>query len=387
MIRPGETLGVLGGGQLGRMFTAEARRMGYHVIVVDPAPDAPAGQLADRQIVRPWTDTEAITELAESCRAVTTEFENVPADVLRALAAHLPVRPRAEAVAPTQNRIDEKTFLRAAGIATVDWAPGRTAEEVSDGWDRLGGQPVVIKTARLGYDGKGQAVVASRDELAAAWRTFGGAACILEHRAALERELSVMVARGTDGATVTWPAGENVHRNGILHTTLVPALVTADIAQEARRIARAIVTALDYVGVMGVEFFLTTDGALLVNELAPRPHNSGHWTLDASATSQFEQQVRALAELPLGDTALLSPIAMVNLLGDLWATGNPPWERALAVPGVRLHLYGKKEPRPGRKMGHLTAVADDAETALARAVEGWEAVGGRWQRDDGEATG
>ncbi len=378
MIRPGETLGVLGGGQLGRMFTAEARRMGYHVIVVDPAPDAPAGQIADRQIVRAWTDMEAITELAESCRAVTTEFENVPADVLRALAAHVPVRPRAEAVAPTQDRIDEKTFLNAAGAATVHWAPARTAEEASDAWDQLGGATAVLKTARMGYDGKGQAVVESRAQLADAWQAFGGRPCILEHRVALDRELSVMVARGTDGATATWPAGENVHRHGILHSTVVPAMVTDDIVQEARRIARTIVTALDYVGVMGVEFFLTRGGELLVNELAPRPHNSGHWTLDASATSQFEQQVRTLAELPLGETSLLSPIAMVNLLGDLWADGvAPPWERALAVPGVRLHLYGKKEPRPGRKMGHLTAVAADAETALARALEAWEAVGGR----------
>ncbi len=341
MIRPGETLGVLGGGQLGRMFTAEARRMGYHVIVVDPASDAPAGQLADRQIVRSWTDMEAITELAQSCRAVTTEFENVPADVLRALAAHVPVRPRAEAVAPTQDRIVEKTFLNAAGVATVNWAPARTAEEASDAWDQLGATAAVLKTARMGYDGKGQAVVESRAQLAEAWRGFGGRACLLEHRAALERELSVMVARGTDGATVTWPAGENVHRHGILHTTVVPAMVTDDIVQEARRIARAIVTALDYVGVMGVEFFFTRDGLLLVNELAPRPHNSGHWTLDASATSQFEQQVRTLAELPLGDTAQLSPIAMVNLLGELWGDGEPRWERALAVPGVRLHSTGR----------------------------------------------
>jgi 5-(carboxyamino)imidazole ribonucleotide synthase len=359
------------------MFTAEARRMGYRVIVVDPLADAPAGQLADRQIVRPWTDVEAITELAENCRAVTTEFENVPADVLRALAAHLPVRPRAEAVAPTQDRIDEKSFLNAAGIVTVPWAAARTADEASDGWDRLGGHVAILKTARMGYDGKGQAVVERREQLADAWRAFGARSCILERRVTLARELSVMVARGTDGSTVTWPVGENVHRHGILHTTTVPAMVTDTIVGEARRIARQIVTALDYVGVMGVEFFLTVDGALLVNELAPRPHNSGHWTLDASATSQFEQQVRTLAELPLGDTRLLEPVAMVNLLGELWSNGPPPWDRALAIPGVRLHLYGKKEPRSGRKMGHLTAVADDAPTALAHVLGAWEALGGR----------
>ncbi len=377
MIPPGATLGVLGGGQLGRMFTAEARRMGYHVVVVDPAPDAPAGQLADRQIVRRWTDIEALTELAESCAAVTTEFENVPADVLRALAAHLPVRPSADAVEPTQNRLAEKRHLNDAGIATTAWAPVESEADIPAAWRAIGGSGGVLKTARLGYDGKGQRVVADPAAADAAWRELGGVSCILERRVDLERELSVMVARGSDGATATWPAGENVHRHGILHTTVVPAMVTDDTVASARRVARQVVTALDYVGVMGVEFFLARGGELLVNELAPRPHNSGHWTLDASATSQFEQQVRTLAELPLGDTTLLAPVAMVNLLGDLWHGGEPRWERALAVPGVRLHLYGKAEPRPGRKMGHLTAVASDAETALARALEAWEAVGGR----------
>ncbi|HEX3928824.1 MAG TPA: 5-(carboxyamino)imidazole ribonucleotide synthase [Gemmatimonadales bacterium] len=368
-------LGVLGGGQLGRMFTAEARRMGYRVAVVDPDPDAPAAQIANRHIARHWTDVEALTELAESCAAVTTEFENVPADVLRALAAHVPVRPAADAVAATQDRLDEKAFLNGIGIATAEWAPIRGEEHLASAWPAIGGVAGLLKTARMGYDGKGQAMVTSADRLATAYERLGGVPCILERRVALEREISVMVARGADGCVVTWPVGENVHKDGILHTTVVPAMVSPAIAEEARRLAERIVTALDYVGVMGVECFVADGGKLLINELAPRPHNSGHWTLDASATSQFEQQVRILAELPLGDTRAITPVAMVNILGDLWSRGEPDWPRALAIPGVRLHLYGKREPRPGRKMGHLTAVADDPLTALELALEAWSALG------------
>ena len=371
MILPGATLGVLGGGQLGRMFTAEARRMGYRVLVLDPDPDAPAGQLADFHIARPWTDVDALTEMAEKCAAVTIEFENVPADVLRALVAYLPVRPRADAVATTQDRRDEKAFLRRLGVATADWAAIRDAADLAPAWHAIGGVAGILKTARMGYDGKGQVVVESADHLALAWGRLGEVPCILERRVALELEVSVMVARGADGATITWPVAENVHRNGILHTTVVPARVADTIAAEARDIAERIATALDYVGVMGVECFVADGGHILVNELAPRPHNSGHWTLDACTTSQFEQQVRCLAGLPLGDTRALSPVAMVNLLGDLWIDGEPRWERAMAVPGVRLHLYGKREPRPGRKMGHLTAVAGEPELALARALEAW----------------
>jgi 5-(carboxyamino)imidazole ribonucleotide synthase len=376
VILPGATLGVLGGGQLGRMFTAEARRMGYRVLVLDPDPDAPAGQLADFHLARPWTDVEALGEMAEKCAAVTTEFENVPADILRALAAHLPVHPRADAVATTQDRLDEKSFLRSQGIATAAWATIHSTGDLAPAWLAIGARAGILKTARMGYDGKGQEVVESLDHVALAWGRLGEVSCILEHRVALDREVSVMVARGADGATVTWPVAENVHRNGILHTTVVPASLPDAIAAEARDIAERIVAALDYVGVMGVEFFVVDDGRVLVNELAPRPHNSGHWTLDACATSQFEQQVRCLAGLPLGETDALSPIAMVNLLGDLWANGEPRWDRAMAVPGVRLHLYGKREPRPGRKMGHLTAVAPDPETALARALDAWGALTG-----------
>lgn len=376
MILPGATLGVLGGGQLGRMFTAEALRMGYRVLVVDPDPDAPAAQLAQYHVARSWTDPEAIAEVADRCAAVTIEFENVPADVLRALVAHLPVHPRADAVATTQDRIIEKSFLRNLGIATAAWAPIDDVPEIGEAWSAIGGGPAIVKTSRLGYDGKGQQVVESPAALLAAWNAFGGVRCILERRVELEREISVMVARGADGAIVTWPVAENVHRNGILHSTIVPALVPDAIAAEARDIAEWIVAALDYVGVMGVECFVADGGRVLVNELAPRPHNSGHWTLDACATSQFEQQVRCLAGLPLGDTTALSPVAMVNLLGDLWANGEPRWDRVMAVPGVRLHLYGKEHPRPGRKMGHLTAVGETGAIALERALTAWTAISG-----------
>jgi 5-(carboxyamino)imidazole ribonucleotide synthase len=374
VILPGQTLGVLGGGQLGRMFTAEARRMGYRVVILDPDPDAPAAQIANRHIARPWTDAEALEELAHGCQAVTTEFENVPSDVLRALAAYVPVRPRADAVGPTQDRLDEKGFLNRAGIATAEWAAVRQPEDLESAWHAIGSVAGLLKTARLGYDGKGQAMVTSLAQLAMAHDRLGNVPCILERRVPLERELSVIVARGADGQTVTWPVGENVHREGILHTTVVPAIVDSAIATEARRLAERIVTALDYVGVMGVEFFVAEGGRVLVNEVAPRPHNSGHWTLDASATSQFEQQVRTLSGLPLGDTRLLSAVAMVNLLGDLWDAGAPRWDRALAIPGIRLHLYGKRDARPGRKMGHLTALAATPAEALSLALDAFAAL-------------
>jgi len=356
------------------MFTAEARRMGYRVVVVEPTADAPAAQWADRHIIRPWTDAEALDEVATSCDAVTTEFENVPADVLRALAAHLPVRPSGDAVAVTQDRVIEKAFLTGAGIATAAWAPMVGAADGDAAWNAIGGGPAILKTTRMGYDGKGQARLRHRADLDAAFTSLGGAPCILERQVDLAKEISVLVARDQDGACVTWPVGENVHRHGILHSTVVPAELPDGLADSARAAATRIATSLGYVGVLAVEFFVTTDGQLLANELAPRPHNSGHWTLDAAATSQFEQQVRVLAGLPLGDTSLLCPAAMVNLLGDLWANGEPHWERALAVPGIRLHLYGKRDPRAGRKMGHLTATAADPATALHRAEAAFAAL-------------
>lgn len=374
MILPGGTLGVLGGGQLGRMFTAEARRMGYRVVVLDPDPGAPAGQVADLHLARSWSDPEALSEMSGACQAITTEFENVPADVLRALAAHVLVRPRGDAVAVAQDRLDEKALINGLGIATAEWAPVRGADHLDSAWGAIGGVAGVLKTARMGYDGKGQSVVTSRERLGIAYERLHGVACILEQRLALEREISVMVARGADGHVVTWPVAENVHRDGILHTSVVPADIPDALADAARDVACRIVAAIDYVGVMGVECFVANGGRLLVNELAPRPHNSGHWTLDASATSQFEQQVRCVAGLPLGITDLLAPIAMVNILGDSWKRGTPSWDRALAVPGVRVHLYGKRDARAGRKMGHLTAVGGTPQQALDRALEAWGAL-------------
>ncbi|MBK9547698.1 MAG: 5-(carboxyamino)imidazole ribonucleotide synthase [Gemmatimonadetes bacterium] len=374
MILPGGTLGVLGGGQLGRMFTAEAQRLGYRVVVLDPDAEAPAGQIAHEHITREWGNREALAELAARADAITTEFENVPADVLRALAAHCPVRPSGDAVWTTQDRLREKAFLNQAGVDTVGWQPIASIEDCAAAWQRVGPLGAILKTAQFGYDGKGQARVAAHDELAAAWRTLGEVPCILEERVALATELSVMVARGAAGAVATWPVGENVHIAGILHTTVAPAVIAPTLAEAARTIAERIVAALDYVGVMGVECFVTSDGRLLVNELAPRPHNSGHWTLDAAVTSQFEQQVRILAGLPLGETTAFGPTAMVNILGDCWADGEPKWAAALAMPGVRLHLYGKREPRAGRKMGHLTVTAETGPDALQRALAAWRAL-------------
>lgn len=374
MILPGGTLGVLGGGQLGRMFTAEAQRLGYRVVVLDPDPEAPAGQIAHEHIVRDWNNHEALAELASQAQAVTTEFENVPADVLRALAAHCPVRPSGDAVWTTQDRIREKAFLNRAGVETVQWHLIASAADCALAWAAVGSHGAILKTAQLGYDGKGQARVESAEELPAAWAALGGVACILEARVSLATELSVMVARDASGAVATWPVGENVHVNGILHTTVAPAPISPALTEAARVVAERIVAALDYVGVMGVECFVTTDGRLLVNELAPRPHNSGHWTLDASVTSQFEQQARIVAGLPLGNTAALGPTAMVNILGDAWAAGDPKWAAVLALPGVRLHLYGKREPRVGRKMGHLTVTAATGPEALHRALTAWRAL-------------
>lgn len=374
MILPGGTLGVLGGGQLGRMFTAEAQRLGYRVVVLDPDPDAPAGQIAHEQITRAWNDPEALGELAARADAITTEFENVPADVLRALSAHCPVRPSGDAVWTTQDRLREKSFLNRAGVETARWQPITTSGECNAAWRALGAARAILKTAQFGYDGKGQARIGTADELSAAWHALGGVPCILEERVDLARELSVMVARDAAGAVATWPVGENVHVDGILHTTVVPAAIPTAMGQATRAVAERIVTALDYVGVMGVECFVTSDGRLLVNELAPRPHNSGHWTLDAAVTSQFEQQARIVAGLPLGDTAALGPTAMVNILGDCWAGGEPKWAAALAMPGVRLHLYGKREARAGRKMGHLTVTAESGPDALGRAVAAWRAL-------------
>jgi 5-(carboxyamino)imidazole ribonucleotide synthase len=365
VILPGATLGVLGGGQLGRMFTMRAREMGYRVLVLEPDPGSPAGAVGDEHIRAAYDDLEALDRLASRAAAVTVEFENVPAGALERLAARVPVRPAAGAVAVSQDRIREKCFLRDHGFATAQFAVIRRPEELGPALEAVGAH-ALLKTSRLGYDGKGQAAVDSLEALQAAFAALSGVPCVLERRLELERELSVVLVRGADGTVVPFPVGENTHRHGILETTVVPAQVDAPLAREASRLAGEVAARLDYVGVLGVELFVAA-GRLFVNEIAPRPHNTGHYTLDACSVDQFEQQIRALCELPLGTPTLLSPVAMINLLGDIWNGGTPRWDRALALPGVKLHLYGKAEPRPGRKMGHLNCLASTPREALALA--------------------
>jgi 5-(carboxyamino)imidazole ribonucleotide synthase len=366
MILPGSTLGVLGGGQLGRMFVFRAHEMGYRVVVLDPGAKSPAGLVADEHLQAAYDDETALRALASRCSAVTTEFENVPAGALALLGSLTRVSPSSVAVAIAQDRILEKTHLADAGFRTAAFLPVRSAEEARDAFDRLG-RIAILKTSRLGYDGKGQTVVSSAKECAAAFERLGARECILEEKLDLELEVSVIIARSAKGETAVYPPGENVHRDGILYSTVVPARIPDALAREAQAMAEDITRSLEYVGVMGVELFVANGGQLHVNEIAPRPHNSGHYSIDASATDQFEQQLRAMCGLPLGSTGLLSPVAMINLLGDLWASGEPSWGRALEVPGVRLHLYGKAEARPGRKMGHLTCVASSADEALKGA--------------------
>jgi 5-(carboxyamino)imidazole ribonucleotide synthase len=356
------------------MFALRARAMGYRVVVLEPDPRSPAGAVADHQIEAAYDDPAALADLAEACQAVTTEFENVPAGVLAFLSERVVTRPAAGAVAIAQDRIAEKEHMRRAGLATADFRPVRSTAAARSAFAELGNRPGILKTSRLGYDGKGQALVTTADECAAAFESLGGVECILEERLRLETEVSVVLARSEDGAVAAFPPGENQHRFGILETTVVPARITDELAAECRGAAERVAGALGYVGVLGVELFIASGGKVFVNEIAPRPHNSGHYTLDACATDQFEQQVRTLCGLPLGDPRLLSPVAMVNLLGDLWERGQPQWDRALAVPGVRLHLYGKAQARRGRKMGHLTCTADTADRALQRVLTAREAL-------------
>ena len=368
MIGPGATLGVLGGGQLGRMFTTRAQSMGYRVVVLDPDPSSPAGAVADRHIRAAYDDTVALDELAAAASAVTTEFENVPAASLRRLAERCLTAPPVAALATAQDRITEKEFLRDRGFATAPFGAVRTPEDIPAA-GAAAGFPSILKTSRLGYDGKGQAGVLSVAETEQAFERVGRVACVLERRLALEVELSVVLARGRDGHCTAFPVAENRHTDGILDTSVVPARVSAALASQARELAMAVAEAMDYVGVLGVELFVADGGRLFVNEMAPRPHNSGHYTIDACIPDQFEQQVRTLCDLPLTNPTLLSPVAMANLLGGLWKGGEPRWEEALRRSGVRLHLYGKTTARPGRKMGHLNAVAPTADLALEKVLE------------------
>ncbi len=375
-ILPGATLGMLGGGQLGRMFTVAARTMGYRVIVLDPDPHSPAGAIANLHLEAEYLHEQALEGMAQECAAISTEFENVPGEALAHLAPHCAVRPHADAVAPTQNRLAEKAFLDAHGLPTAAWAPVRSAADLAGASEHVG-TPAVLKRAQGGYDGKGQAQIAAPDDADAAFAALGAEPCILERRVALARELSVIVCRGADGTVACYPPGENAHVDGILATTRVPAPIEQALADRATDIAANAAAALDYCGVLGVELFVADGGAVMVNELAPRPHNSGHYTLDACVTDQFEQQVRLLCGLAPGSTELLTPAAMVNLLGDLWADGDPDWPRVFDRPGAKLHLYGKREPRPGRKMGHVNVLAEDADDALDSARTILRELGGR----------
>lgn len=368
---PGAWLGLLGGGQLGRMFCMAAQSLGYRVCVLDPGADSPAGSVADRHLRADYLDAAALDELARTCRAATTEFENVPASALERLAGDLVVAPAAASVAVAQDRIDEKDFVRRAGIEVAPYLAVRAETDLRGADPAL--FPGILKAARLGYDGKGQARVGGPDEAVDAFRGFGGVPCVLERRLPLALEVSVVVARGFDGRSVAFPVAENEHRGGILAVSVVPARVDAALAERATGAALAIVAALDYVGVLCVEFFVLDDGRLVVNEMAPRPHNSGHWSIDGCVTSQFEQQARVLAGLPLGATRQHSPAVMLNLLGDVWYRGasrpsEPDWSAVLRHPQAKLHLYGKTEARPGRKMGHVTVVGESLDDCLAVAA-------------------
>ena len=381
-LAPGATLAVLGGGQLGRMFVHAAQSLGYRVLVLEPDAAAPAGAPADGHLRAGYDDAQALGELARRAAGVTIEFENVPAAVLRRLAqggagaAAAPVvAPPADAVQLCQHRMSEKALFVRAGVPCAPHAAIAGDDDLRDAaLDAL--VPGLLKTSRLGYDGKGQAAVADRAELAAAWRRLGGVPCVLEKRLALAHELSVIVARGRDGACVHLPVQQNLHREGILAVTQVPAPdVDAATAAAAVAAARRLAAAMSYVGVLCVEFFVLADGSLVANEMAPRPHNSGHYSIDACDVSQFELQVRTLAGLPLAPPRQHSAAVMLNLLGDLWFEAGsddaraPEWAAVLALPGVHLHLYGKTEARRGRKMGHLTVTAADAASARAVALE------------------
>ncbi len=376
---PAAWLGVMGGGQLGRMFAQAAQSMGYQVAVLEPADECPAGQVAQRLVNAGYSDTAGLDALAAQCLAVTTEFENVPADSLSRLAERVFVAPNAHGVSVAQDRIAEKKFfVDCAPRSGVMPAPHKviaSQQDIDDISDDL--LPGILKTVRMGYDGKGQVRVKSREDVRAAFESMDKVTCLLEKMLPLAYEVSVLTARGADGASVVYPIAENVHRDGILFTTTVPGPNVSDTsAKVAQRAAQAIVAELGYVGVLCIEFFVLTDGSLVVNEMAPRPHNSGHYTMDACVTSQFAQQVRAMARLPLGDVRQHSPAVMLNILGDVWFEGDsdtarePAWDRILALPGACLHLYGKDDPRRARKMGHLTIVAptlDEAQRQLNAA--------------------
>ena len=373
MILPGATLGLVGGGQLGRMFTMAARNLDYRVTVLDPDPLSPAAEFATGHLNTAYTHPISLDDMAKTCAAITTEFENAPAAALIELARHTSVRPSGHSVAIAQDRGAEKKFFESQGFPVGPFALIRTAGDFDSALQQVK-LPGILKTVRFGYDGKGQARIASRADLDATFFAWNGALCILEQFQTLKKEVSVVLARASDGKTALFPVAENQHINGILDITIAPARVPHALAIEACDIAMRVAAKLEYVGVMAVEFFVVDDAGqdkLLINEIAPRPHNSGHFTIDACRTSQFEQQVRVLCDLPLGDTYQHTPAVMLNILGDCWRGDAlkkaPNWEAVLRHSNAHLHLYGKQEARPGRKMGHVTVCDADLERALTTA--------------------
>ena len=375
VLNPGATLGVLGSGQLGRMFAIAARKMGYRVHTFSPASDTPTGQVADVEIDADYDDLDAIRAFARGVDVITFEFENVSTAATDAAAEIVPVRPSGHALHVTQQRAREKSFLALKGFPVTAHESVASLEELTAAVARIG-LPAILKTASFGYDGKGQHRITSPLEVEHVWGLVGHQPAVLERVVDFTMEFSVVAARGLDGSFVHYGAIENQHRHHILDLSVAPARMPRPAVDEAVAVTRAIMEELDYVGVLAVEFFLAADGRVLVNEIAPRPHNSGHLTFDACLTSQFEQQVRAICGLPLGATTLLRPAAMANLLGDAWTGGEPNWAAALDVPDVKLHLYGKSDPRPGRKMGHLTALADTVDDAVARVLAARAALTG-----------
>ena len=366
-ILPGATLGILGSGQLGRMFAQAAARLGYRVHVYSPLADSPTEQVADQATVAEYDDIDELTKFANAIEVVTLEFENVPTTAVETLSQHVPVRPSGKVQFVVQNRLREKLFLQQAGVACAPFAEVTTAEQLATAVDKIG-LPAVLKTAESGYDGKGQSKITTPAEASTAWTSVDQVPAVLEGWVAFQRELSILVARSPSGQVAIHGPLANDHVNHILDVSLFPLAELDPILDEAQQIGRKIVEALDLVGICCIEFFLTVDGQLLVNEIAPRPHNSGHLTIDACLTSQFEQQVRAICDLPLGSGESVVPAAMVNLLGELWEQGEPNWQAVLSDPQVHLHLYGKVDPRAGRKMGHLTVLAGTVEEAAQRAL-------------------
>lgn len=371
MILPGATLGLLSGGQLGRMFTSAAQIMGYRVVVLDPDANSPAGIIANRHICAEYSNEIALKQLAKCCDAITTEFENIPVTTLAFLERETIVRPSSKALAATQNRISEKQIITSLNIPVAPFKIIRSISDI-DNEKILPPFPKILKAATFGYDGKSQIICRSKKDVQFAFKSLGQVQCVLEQHIDFKYEISTVLARSQDGIISNFPVAENIHMNGILHSTTVPSVISKKQAQKAIKIASKIANTLEYIGVMAVEFFVLNENKILVNEIAPRPHNSGHFTLDACQTSQFEQQVRMLCGLPSGNCDLLSPVVMINILGNAWGRTTPNWNKLLSIPQNNLHMYGKKEARTGRKMGHFNVLAGTVEQATNIALKSFQ---------------